>query len=98
MIRVASESLESDNIRVTLEWTYENYNQSVYLYNVSVSPMVAIASSERLIELIASYDTLYNVSVVVLSQCGRRIVTTSIELHYGKYSYAFLATTNIHYN
>ena len=98
MIRVASESLESDNIRVTLEWTYENYNQSVYSYKVSVSPVIAITSSERVVELIASYNTLYNVSVVVLSQCGRRIVTISIELHYGKYSYAFLATTNVHYN
>ena len=84
MITVASESLESDNIRVTLEWTYENYNRSVYSYNVSVSPLAAIISSERLIELIASYDTLYNISVVVLSQCGQRIVTTSIKLHYGK--------------
>ena len=64
MIRVASESLESDNIGVTLEWTYENYNQSVYLYNVSVSPIVAIASSERLIELIAYPTTLYTMSVL----------------------------------
>lgn len=84
MITVASESLKSDNIRVTLEWVYENYNHSVYSYNVSVSPVIAMTSSERLIELIAAYNTLYTVNVVILSQCGQRIVTTSIELHYSK--------------
>ena len=99
MIRIASENLGSDGVRVTLEWTtYENHNdQSLYLYNVSVSPMVALTSSERRVQLIASYDTLYNASVVVLSQYRQRIVTTTIiELYYGKYSH-ILVRTNTHY-
>ena len=96
MIRVSSENLESDSVRVTLEWTtYENHSQSLYSYNVSVSPMGALTSSERRVQLIASYDTSYDVSVVVLSQCGQRIVTTTIELYYGK-TVTFSSTTNIH--
>ena len=96
MIRVVSEMLESDGIRVTLEWiTYENHNQSLYSYNVSVSPMVALTSSERRVQLIASYDTLYNVCILVLSQCGQRIVTTTIELYYGKYSHILINNKHI---
>ena len=40
--------------------------------------------------MIASYDTVYIVSVVVLSQCRQRIVTTTIELYYGKYGHILI--------
>ena len=100
MIGVTSESFESDGIRVTLEWTYyENYNHRgliLHSYNVNVSPVVAFTSSERrLVQLMASYNTSYNVSILALSQCEQRIMTTTIELYMvGTFTGTFLSTTN----
>ena len=87
MIRVTSESFESDGVRVTLEWTYKNHNQpDLHSYNVNVSPVLVLTSSERRsVDLMANYNISYNVSILVLSQCRQRIMTTTIELHYGKY-------------
>ena len=80
-----SETLESDSVRVTLEWTQEN--ESLYSYNVSVTPQVASILTERTrLQLNVSYNTLYNVRILVTSYCGQRSVTTSIELHYGECS------------
>ena len=102
MIGVTSESFESDGIRVTLEWTYyENYNHRgliLHSYNVNVSPVVAFTSSERrLVQLMASYNTSYNVSILALSQCGQRIMTTTIELYYGRYFYRYILINNKQY-
>ena len=79
-----SEVLDSDGIRVTLDWTHEN--QSLYVYSVSITPnaMSQTLSESTTIQLVASYDTVYNVSILAVPQCGQRIVTTSIELYYGK--------------
>ena len=85
-IRVMSESLESDSVRVTLEWPCET-NQLLCSYNVSISPnALSQMLSEREVQLIISYDTLYNVSILAVSQCRQRIVTTSFELYYGMYT------------
>ena len=71
MIRVTSEKFESDGITVILEWTYyKNHNQpDLYSYNVSVSPVVAATSSERRsVQLMVSYNTLYNVSILLMNK------------------------------
>ena len=78
------EGLESDGVGVTLEFIHEN--QSLYSYNVNVSPNVTIMFAERTnLQLTASYNTFYNVSILAIPQCGQRTVTTFIELYYGKY-------------
>ena len=75
-IRAVSENLESDSIRVALEWTQEN--ESLYSYNVSVTPQVASILTERIgLQLNVSYNTLYNVRILVTSYCGQKSVTTS---------------------
>ena len=72
-IRAVSENLESDSIRVALEWTQEN--KSLYLYNVSVTPQVASILTERTgLQLNVSYNTLYNVRILVTSYCGQPAV------------------------
>ena len=42
------------------------------------------------LQFVVSYDTLYNVSILATPQCGQKIVTTSIELYYGKYIVALI--------
>ena len=80
-IRVVSKGSESDCIKVTLEWTQKNQTQ--YSYNVSINQNVSIKLAETTtLQLIASFDTSYNVSILATPQCGPRIVTTSIELYY----------------
>ena len=81
---MVSEVLDSDDIGVTLDWTHEN--QSLYSYSVSITPnaLSQTLSESTTIQLVASYDTVHNVSILATSQCGQRIVTTLIELYYGK--------------
>ena len=75
-----SEILESDGIRVSLEWTLEN--ESLYSYSVSINPLVAFMLTERTsLQLKVSYDTLYNVSIQSIPRCGQRNLTTSIKVH-----------------
>lgn len=79
------EGLESDGVKVTLELILNHGNQSLYSYNISD---VTITLAERTnLQLIASYNTLYNISILAIAQCGQRIVTTFIEQYYGKYIY-----------
>ena len=86
IIGVVSENLESARIGVTLEQTHET-NQSQYSHSVSISPnALGQTFSEREIQLTVSYDTLYNVSILAITQCGQRIATTLFELYYGMYT------------
>ena len=79
-----SENLENDGIGVSLEWTQAE-NQTQYSYNISINQNVAETLTETTaLQLVASYDTSYNVSILAIPQCGQRIVTTTIELYYGK--------------
>lgn len=79
-----AESLERDGVRATLEWTQGNQTQ--YSYNISINQKIIVttALTETTFQLEASYDTLYNVSVIAIPQCGQRIVTTTVELYYGE--------------
>ena len=81
-----SESLERDGVGVTLEWTLENYYETeTQYYNISINQNMAETHVETTLQLVASYDTSYNVSIMAIPLCGQRIVTTTIELYYGKY-------------
>ena len=82
--RVVTESLDRDDIRVTLEWTQENHTQ--YSYNISINQnVVATALTEtKTFQLEASYDMSYNISIIAIPQCRQRIVTTTVELYYGE--------------
>ena len=87
-IRVVSKRLGSDGIRVTLEWIQKNQTQ--YSYNVSINQNVSTELDEMTtLQLVASYDTSYNVSILATPQCGQRIVTTSIELYYGMWYHQY---------
>ena len=82
-----TESLERDGVRATLEWTQGNQTQ--YSYNISIiinQNNVATALNQTTFQLLvdASYDTLYNASIIAIPQCGQRIVTTTVELYYGE--------------
>ena len=69
-----------DNVTVILEWTPENGMS----YNVSVVPQVAVRfTGDRSVQLTASYNTVYNVSVVA-TLCGRNNATTATGLSYGE--------------
>ena len=76
-----SESLESDGVRVTLEWTQENMTMSFYSYSVSVRPQVP--SFEFLkgtrVQMKVLYDTFYNVTFQV---CKQGITTAFVQLYY----------------
>ena len=74
-----SEQFGANSIAVTLEWTHKNG----VTYGVSVDPEVAVNYTGRnRAELIVSYDTKYNVSVVA-SLC--EIITTNLTIiNHGK--------------
>ena len=72
-----------DNVTVVLQWT-EELNNSLVTYDVRVEPMAHIITSNGRANLILSYNTLYNVSVVA-DICGIMNETTSHVVNYGKY-------------
>ena len=78
-----TERLDRDVVRVTLEWTPENHTR--YSYNISVNHAVVTTLTETItLQLEASYDTSYNISVIAVPQYGQRIVITTVELYYGE--------------
>ena len=62
-----SENLESNGVRVTLEWlTPENQTSYSYSYNITVIPQIAFMITEGTrIKLKVSYNTIYNVSILI---------------------------------
>ena len=82
-ITVVNQLLRSDDVTVTLQWPRE----AGAVYHVSISPEVYILSHTEFtnvmiitINLVVSYNTQYNVSIVS-SLCG---ITTTKVLNYGK--------------
>ena len=87
-IQFDSEELSRDG--VTVQWTLLNlqiYYQQL-LRNVSVKavpPLRNIMFTENTrVQLVLSYNTLYNVSVTQNGTCQQLIQTTFLELIYGK--------------
>ena len=77
-LNVQSEELRSDNVTVILESTVENYV-------INVEPQVTILYlGPTSVQLIISYNILYNVSAVA-TQCGQNSSHVHfIELQYGE--------------
>ena len=89
-LNVQSEELRSENITVTLESTVENYV-------ISIEPQVTIFYlGPTSVQLIISYNTLYNVSAVA-TQCGQNSSQVHfIELQYGESLSLFLVAIGFH--
>ena len=84
-ITLRSEQFSSRNVTVVLDWTQEN-EIVLYSYNIHVVPDVeVIFSGSTRAQLILSYNTQYNVSVIATHLCGSTSsVIASTELHYRK--------------
>ena len=91
-VQLISELFSSDGISVVLEWNVSNeriYYQQL-LQNVSVHivpnpPMMALMhTGNRILQLMLSYNTLYNVSITQPGICGQPNLTAFIKLNYSK--------------
>ena len=80
-ISTTSEQFGRDAVSVTLQWI----PKSLYSYNVIVNPQVQLQfNGSTRVQLILSYNTLYNVSVVATHLCGQNAVNmiNFVELYY----------------
>ena len=74
------EGFGMENVTVTLDWKPEMGMS----YNVIINPNVPVKFVENTsIQLVVSYNTLYNVSVVATS-CGHSNVMATVRLSYGE--------------
>ena len=76
-----SEQFENETVIITLEWTVQNGA----FHGISVDPQDLVDSvytGPTTIQLIVSYNTLYNVSAVA-TLCGQNS-SHFLELHYGE--------------
>ena len=77
-----SEEYQADNVTVTITWAPAELIDDV-TFSTKVSPLVpimSIGSTSR--QLIISYNTEYNLSVVAVALCGN--ATASKMLNYGE--------------
>ena len=79
-----SEEYQADNVTVTVTWAPAELMDDI-TFSTKVSPLVPIVptgSTNR--QLIISYNTEYNLSVVAVTPCGN--VIASKTLNYGEIS------------
>ena len=82
-ITVESEQFFSEYVFVTI--TLELSREStLYSLGIDVFPPVEIFNGSTRVDLMLSYNTPYNVSVVATHPCGRMFVATFVELFYRK--------------
>ena len=77
-----SEEYQADNVTVTVMWAPAELMDDI-IFSTKVSPLVpiiSIGSTSR--QLIISYNTEYNLSVVAIALCGN--ATASKMLNYGE--------------
>ena len=75
-----SEEYRADSISVVVEWT----QQKSVSYNITIIPMVpVIYTGSTSVQLIASYNTEYSVSLEASTVC-QSIVSSNTSLFYGK--------------
>ena len=94
-IRFISRLFSSNGISVVLEWNVSNvqiyYQQLLQNVSVYVVPnplmMALIHTGNRTLQLMLSYNTLYNVSITQPGICGPPNQTVFIELSYSKLKY-----------
>ena len=86
MLRI-SEDYQADNVTVTVKWDPAQQMDTTIITlittTVTVSPLVPIiptGNTSR--ELVISYNTEYNLSVVAVTACGN--ATASRKLNYGE--------------
>ena len=78
ILHITSDEYRTDNVTVTVDWA----QQVGAVYTVRLSPLAPIALNGSTIhQLTLSYNTAYNLSVVVVTPCGN--TTASIKLNYG---------------
>ena len=84
------EDFSSNEVTVTVEWTLLNsqlYYQQL-LHNVSISadpqPKTIMFAGNMRVQLVLSYNTLYNVSVTQPSTCQQLVRTKFLQLDYSK--------------
>ena len=75
-LRVILEEYGVENVRVTVEWA----QQVGVTYTARISPPTPFGSTSR--QLILSYNTCYNLSVVAVTPCEN--TTSFIKLSYGE--------------
>ena len=84
------EQFSSDGVTVTLEWTLLNsqdyYQQLLQNVSINVNPPLdnVMFTGNSRVQLVLSYNTLYNVSVTQNSTCEWLIRTTFLEFNYSK--------------
>ena len=83
-IPLVSEHFESNDVTISLDWKQNNLH---YLYNISILPQPAIATSVEngSVNFTVCYNTQYNVSIYTAPPCGEYNLTKFVELFYGKY-------------
>ena len=72
------------DVVVILEWNEDDY--PLYTFNVSVEPLAQQISNieSTQVQLVLSYNTLYNVTIVGKHLCRLGRVFTTVELNYTK--------------
>ena len=79
ILHITSEEYGAYNVTVAVEWA----QQLGAVYAVRLSPLAPITLTGSTIrQLTLSYNTAYNLSVVVVTPCGN--ATASIMLNYGE--------------
>ena len=78
-----SEQFESNVVTVDFNVTTRDY--SLDSYDVITTPPSALTMNDTRFQLQLLYNTVYNVTVIGISQVCRKNVTAFIDLHYGTF-------------
>ena len=90
VVRSHSEQFTSDRVIIALEWILLNsqiyYQQLLRNVSISAAPPLnnLMFTGNMRVQLVLSYNTLYNVSVTQHSTCQQLIRTTFLLLNYSK--------------
>ena len=80
---VIGEHYSAETVTITLEWSQGE--DILYDFTLLTSPQAEVqtnGSTSTRAELILSYNTHYNVSVV--ARCGQNSTNDTLQLHYGE--------------
>ena len=100
-LRVTSEEYWTDNVTVTTKWG-QQAGSGVSHYTTRISPVApsTLSIGSTSLQVILSYNTEYNLSLVAVTPCGN--ATSFIRLHYGAHENIILLlyiyrTNSVHY-
>ena len=80
-VREQPADFENDGVTVILEWDERNPLYSVNV-TVSVIPELQVNISGSTAQLRVTYNTVYNVSVIISPPCGRSSVAVFNQVYY----------------